>query len=281
MSSADAALWRDLPATLTQIDLIGDSTQPGKHSWLLNTRFGVIWLLLMAKREKGITFADLAKKLNRDIVWMTGALFGQQTMDVRTACTIVESLGFDPRDEKTGKKMVLMLQSPPMRTSCPVPDPTIVRFKELTNLYSPTFKAIIHEQLGDGVVSAVDCKVHLQILNRDGQWIDATEGVGATAGLSGVVGGLSGVVGGAAAGGPIGGPLPSIDPNVDRVNNIDRVNVDRVDPRNDRMEWRGDREWQDDEWKLRHFPNANTNGLPKEPRVRIIFDGKFVPYQPW
>ncbi len=58
-----------------------------------------------------------------------------------------------------------------MRVSCPVRDPTLERVRELANLYAHPFKAIIHERLGDGVMSAVDAKATLQIKKSDRhQW---------------------------------------------------------------------------------------------------------------
>lgn len=53
----------------------------------------------------------------------------------------------------------LMLQEAPYRGSLPaaVPtDPTIYRFYELLQVYGTTWKALIHEEFGDGIMSAID-----------------------------------------------------------------------------------------------------------------------------
>ncbi|MCE0540330.1 hypothetical protein LWF15_33040 [Kineosporia rhizophila] len=56
---------------------------------------------------------------------------------------------------------VRALQRQPYRTADPVmaSDPTIYRFHELLAVYGPAFKALIHEQFGDGIMSAINCSV--------------------------------------------------------------------------------------------------------------------------
>ena len=46
-------------------------------------------------------------------------------------------------------------------TSVPT-DPLIYRFYELVNVYGTTFKELIHEEFGDGIMSAIDFKMDLQ-----------------------------------------------------------------------------------------------------------------------
>ena len=41
-------------------------------------------------------------------------------------------------------------------------DPLIYRFYELISVYGTTFKALIHEEFGDGIMSAIDFKMDLQ-----------------------------------------------------------------------------------------------------------------------
>ena len=50
----------------------------------------------------------------------------------------------------------------PMRGALdrPVPtDPTIYRFYEVLQVYGPTIKELIHEQFGDGIMSAINFKL--------------------------------------------------------------------------------------------------------------------------
>jgi cyanate lyase len=61
--------------------------------------------------------------------------------------------------------VALALQQYPMRGTLdsPVPvDPTIYRFCELIQVYGTTIKALIHEQFGDGIMSAIDFEMDIQ-----------------------------------------------------------------------------------------------------------------------
>ena len=57
------------------------------------------------------------------------------------------------------------LQVVPYKGSLPtaVPtDPLIYRFYELITVYGTTFKELIHEEFGDGIMSAIDFNMDLQ-----------------------------------------------------------------------------------------------------------------------
>jgi cyanate lyase len=59
----------------------------------------------------------------------------------------------------------LWLERTPYKGSLPtsVPtDPLIYRFYELISVYGTTFKELIHEEFGDGIMSAIDFKMDLQ-----------------------------------------------------------------------------------------------------------------------
>jgi cyanate lyase len=73
--------------------------------------------------------------------------------------------------EKAGKLFgltddeVALLQEPPYRGSLPtaVPtDPLIYRFYELIQVYGTTWKELIHEEFGDGIMSAIDFDMTLE-----------------------------------------------------------------------------------------------------------------------
>jgi len=66
---------------------------------------------------------------------------------------------------KLPEEAVEGLQVIPYKGSLPtaVPtDPLIYRFYELVNVYGSTFKELIHEEFGDGIMSAIDFKMDLQ-----------------------------------------------------------------------------------------------------------------------
>ncbi len=121
------------------------------------TRDDVTAAILDAKRKKGLTYAAIAKKVGSSKEWVTAGLMGQMTFDKKQAETIGKLLGLD-------KEAVQILQEVPYKGSLPtsVPtDPLIYRFYELVNVYGTTFKALIHEEFGDGIMSAIDFNMDL------------------------------------------------------------------------------------------------------------------------
>jgi cyanate lyase len=108
--------------------------------------------IVAAKKKKKWTWEDVAKKLDHAKVWVCAACLGQMSMTAETA-------------EKTGVLFDLtpdeveLLQEAPYRGSLPtaVPtDPLIYRFYELVSVYGTTWKELIHEEFGDGIMSAID-----------------------------------------------------------------------------------------------------------------------------
>ena len=116
------------------------------------TRQDVTDLIVAAKLKKGLKWRDLAQALNASKEWATAALLGQMTLTRQQAHTVGELLELDA-------EAVALLQQVPYKGSLPsaVPtDPLIYRFYELVNVYGTTFKALIHEEFGDGIMSAID-----------------------------------------------------------------------------------------------------------------------------
>jgi cyanate lyase len=110
------------------------------------------------KRKKGLTWAQLAKEVGRSPVWTTAALLGQMPMSKEEAQKAARAL--DLQEEE-----MALLQTIPTRGSLestvPV-DPTIYRFYELIQVYGTTWKELIHEEFGDGIMSAIDFEVALE-----------------------------------------------------------------------------------------------------------------------
>ncbi len=99
--------------------------------------------------------AELAPDLSKEYV--TAALLGQMPLPADAARQIGHQLGLDEYEVK-------LLQQPPYRGSLPteVPtDPLIYRFYELVSVYGTTFKALIHEEFGDGIMSAIDFRMNI------------------------------------------------------------------------------------------------------------------------
>lgn len=122
------------------------------------TRDDVTALILAAKLEKGVTWAQLAEVVGQSKEWSTAALLGQMTLDAQQASAVGEALGLPA-------EAVTQLQVVPYKGSLPsaVPtDPLIYRFYELVNVYGTAIKALIHEEFGDGIMSAIDFNMDIQ-----------------------------------------------------------------------------------------------------------------------
>jgi cyanate lyase len=114
--------------------------------------------ILAAKKQKGLSFEQIAAAVGRHKVWVTAALLGQATMSSEEAAGAVNLLGL-------GADVAAALQEIPMKGSLasevPV-DPLIYRFHEITQVYGTTIKALIHEMFGDGIMSAIDFEMDIQ-----------------------------------------------------------------------------------------------------------------------
>jgi cyanate lyase len=120
-------------------------------------------LILEAKREKGLTFEAIARKVGRHKVWTTAALLGQHPMGEEEAEAVVDLLGLDAEVSR-------VLQEIPMRGSLDtdVPtDPTIYRIHEVTQVYGTTMKALIHEEFGDGIMSAINFNMEIERVEHE------------------------------------------------------------------------------------------------------------------
>ncbi|MCV7065966.1 cyanase [Mycolicibacterium houstonense] len=104
--------------------------------------------------ETGIGWQAIADHIDRPLVWTVAALLGSHPVPQQEASAVGELLGLS-------NETVAALQRQPYRTSDPSlsTDPTIYRFVELINVYGPAFKALIHEEFGDGIMSAINCNV--------------------------------------------------------------------------------------------------------------------------
>jgi len=116
------------------------------------TRDDVTQLILASKRRMQIKWVRIAEAVGQSKEWTVAALMGQMTMTAEQAKNVGTLLDL-PDDA------VEMLQVVPYKGSLPtaVPtDPLIYRFYELVNVYGTTLKELIHEEFGDGIMSAID-----------------------------------------------------------------------------------------------------------------------------
>jgi len=117
------------------------------------TRADVTEKILSAKRLKGLTWEEIAAKVGgASRIVVTAACLGQMRMTPEQAAKAAELFGL-------GREETLLLQEVPYRGSLPqLPptDPLIYRFYELVMVYGTTWKELIQEEFGDGIMSAID-----------------------------------------------------------------------------------------------------------------------------
>ena len=114
-------------------------------------------LIAFRKVTMGIRWADVAKKVGQSKEWTTAACLGQMQMTKKQAQVVGKIFGL-PADA------VLLLQIVPYKGSLPtaVPtDPLIYRWYEIVNVYGTTIKELIHEEFGDGIMSAIDFSMNI------------------------------------------------------------------------------------------------------------------------
>ncbi|KAI0316738.1 cyanate lyase C-terminal domain-containing protein [Amylostereum chailletii] len=119
----------------------------------------VVSQLLEAKARKGLTFAQVAATIGKDEVWVAALFYGQAKGTPEELTALAAALDI-PQDN------VVAQLGPhwfPNRGIGPIPptDPLLYRLFEGTLVYGHAIKAVIHEKFGDGIMSMIDCKVHI------------------------------------------------------------------------------------------------------------------------
>jgi len=116
-------------------------------------------VVIAAKARQNLSFEDLAEGTGLSVAYVTAALLGQHALPEQAAQLLGQRLGLDA-------DAVALLQAIPMRGSIPngIPtDPTIYRFYEMVQIYGTTLKALVHEKLGDGIISAINFKLDFKV----------------------------------------------------------------------------------------------------------------------
>ena len=115
--------------------------------------------LLDIKREKGWTWKHICDEIGgMSPMLITGALLGQMKLTKPQAAKAAELFGLDKAEQA-------MLNEVPHRgTPMPPTDPLIYRFYELVMVNGPAWKALIEEEFGDGIMSAIDFDLQMERL---------------------------------------------------------------------------------------------------------------------
>ncbi|MCW2587625.1 MAG: cyanase [Mycobacterium sp.] len=124
----------------------------------MTTRAELTEQIIAARLAKSLTWQQLADAVGRPVMWMTSALLGQHPIPPEVGAKLVAMLGLDDA-------AVPVLAAVPVRGGLPtvVPtDPTIYRFHEALSVYGGAIKELIHEQFGDGIMSAINFSLDIE-----------------------------------------------------------------------------------------------------------------------
>ncbi|MFF5125887.1 cyanase [Streptomyces syringium] len=111
-----------------------------------------------SKVRKDLSWQQIADAAGLSVAFVTAAVLGQHPLPETSAKAVAELLDLDD-------DAAMLLQTIPTRGSIPgaVPtDPTIYRFYEMLQVYGTTLKALVHEQFGDGIISAINFKLDVK-----------------------------------------------------------------------------------------------------------------------
>ncbi len=123
------------------------------------TRAQLTEKILDIRREKGWSWKHVCAEIGGvSPVLIVGALLGQMKLVKPLAARAAALFGLSPVEER-------MLNEVPHRGSpMPPTDPLIYRFYELVMVNGPAWKALIEEEFGDGIMSAIDFDMEIERL---------------------------------------------------------------------------------------------------------------------
>ena len=108
-------------------------------------------MVLAAKKRLGLGWAEIAEKTGLSPVFTHSAAMGMNSMPEAAAKNLVAALDL-PQEAVS-----VLMEYPTKIWDQAVPtDPCIYRLYEIVGVYGPTMKALIQEEFGDGIMSAID-----------------------------------------------------------------------------------------------------------------------------
>jgi cyanate lyase len=125
---------------------------------MIHDRKQVTEMILSAKVSKGIKWVDVAAAIGLSKEWTTAGCLGQMTFDKAQAETIGRL--FDLSDQAIAWLQIVPSKGS-LSTAVPT-DPLTYRLYEIVSVYGSTIKELIHEEFGDGIMSAIDFSMDIQ-----------------------------------------------------------------------------------------------------------------------
>lgn len=129
---------------------------------MITHRQQVTDMIISAKVIKSIQWKDVAEKIGLSKEWVTSACLGQMAFNKQQAEIIGEI--FNLTDEAVAWLQIVPYKGS-LKTSVPT-DPLIYRWYEVVSVYGTTIKELIHEEFGDGIMSAIDFSMDIQRENN-------------------------------------------------------------------------------------------------------------------
>ncbi|SNR84359.1 cyanate lyase [Haloechinothrix alba] len=110
--------------------------------------------VVAARLRRGLSWSEIAEEIGSPLVWTTSALLGQHPMTQEQSEQVCRLLDLDDAVAES-------LRAQPSRGTdqATMTDPTIYRFVEALAVYGPALKELIHDEFGDGIMSAINFRV--------------------------------------------------------------------------------------------------------------------------
>lgn len=115
------------------------------------TKLEMTEIIMAAKAAKSTTWEAISEAAGMSTVFITSCCLGMNSAPKEAAEKLCAFLDID-------ESVVPALEAYPKKEWAPVvpTDPLLYRFYEATGVYGDTLKELIHEQFGDGIMSAID-----------------------------------------------------------------------------------------------------------------------------
>lgn len=125
---------------------------------MINMNLEITEKLLAAKKAKKLSFQDLGKVLGRDPMWVAALIYRQATASEDEADKLAQELDLSP---EIAQKLTEFPVKGSLDPAVPT-DPLIYRFYEIMQVYGMPLKAVIQEEFGDGIMSAIDFTLNVE-----------------------------------------------------------------------------------------------------------------------
>ncbi|HEY0822413.1 MAG TPA: cyanase [Ramlibacter sp.] len=108
--------------------------------------------IIAAKVARGLTWDEVARRVGRSREWTTALCLGQMTATAEQAQALAGIFGLDEEEQRW---LQVVPSKGSLATAVPT-DPLVYRWYEIVSVYGSTIKELIHEEFGDGIMSAID-----------------------------------------------------------------------------------------------------------------------------